>query len=42
MWRDPHCAAEDLGGVGGVARDVEEAVLDAPVAAEGEGDAVAC
>jgi hypothetical protein len=37
----PHCAAEDFGGVGGVAGDVEEAVADAPVAAEGEGDAIA-
>jgi hypothetical protein len=40
-WGHPHCATEDFGGVGGVARDVKEAVLDAPVAAEGEGDAVA-
>jgi hypothetical protein len=38
----PHCAAEDLGRVRCVARDMEEAVLDSPVAAEGEGDAVAC
>lgn len=37
----PHCAAEDFGGVGGVAGDVEEAVLDTPVAAEGERDAIA-
>jgi hypothetical protein len=39
--RHPHCAAEDFGGVGGAARDVEEGVADAPVAAEGEGYAVA-
>ena len=37
----PHCAAEDFGGVGRVAGDVEEAVGYAPVAAKGEGDAVA-
>lgn len=41
MRREPHCAAEDLGGVGGVTGDVEEAVLDAPAAAQGKGDAVA-
>ena len=41
MRREPHCTAEDLGGVVGVAGDVEEAVGYAPAAAEGEGDAVA-
>lgn len=40
MRGEPHCAAEDFGGVGCGAGDVEEAVLDAPAAAEGEGDAV--
>lgn len=41
MWREPHCATEDFRGVGGVAGDVEEAVGDAPFAAERQRDAVA-
>ena len=39
--REPRGAAEDFGGVGDVAGDVEEAVVDAPAVAEREGDAVA-
>lgn len=41
MRREPHCTAEDFGGVGGIAGYVEEAVLDSPAAAEREGDAIA-
>lgn len=38
----PHCAAEDLGRVGGVAGDVEEAVGYAPATSKAEGYAVPC
>lgn len=41
LRRHPHSAAEDFGGVGRVACDVEEAMADAPVAAEGKRDAIA-
>ena len=41
MGWQPHCAAEDFGGVGCVSCNVEEAMCDAPAAAERQGDTVA-
>ena len=41
MWRHPHGATENFGGLGRVSRDVEETMLNAPAAAEGEGHAIA-
>jgi hypothetical protein len=41
MRGHPHRTAQNVRGIGAVACNVEEAMLDAPVAAKCEGDAVA-
>jgi hypothetical protein len=41
MRGNPHCTAHNFRGIGAVACNVEETMLDAPVAAKCEGDTVA-